>query len=139
MKKLKSVFFRFINNHFVLLALSLPCPFIALNVKMTTILFILFLIYCFIIMILAFKSNFTCLDNIVHIIINREENIARKEHYEFMQKVNEALDEDGVTDPFARFQLIMLMLEVKRCGDKDDKIGEKMAKIYNEQGLSCHH
>ena len=90
-------------------------------------------------MILAFKSNFTCLDNIVHIIINREENIARKEHYEFMQKVNEALDEDGVTDPFARFQLIMLMLEVKRCGDKDDKIGEKMAKIYNEQGLSCHH
>ena len=139
MKNLKSVFSRFINNPFVLLAISLPCPFIALNVKMTTPAFILFLIYCLTIIIFASKIASTCLDNIVHILINREENIARKEHDEFTQKVNEALDEDGVADSFARFQLTMLMLEVKRSGDKDNKIGEKMERIYNEQGLRYHH
>ena len=122
MEKLKSVFCRFINNPFVLLALSLPCPFIALNVKTTTILFILFLIYCVAIIIIASRSASTYLDNIINIITRREANVAKREHDEFIQKVNESLDEDGVINSLARFQLVTLMLEVKHYGDKGNKI-----------------
>jgi hypothetical protein len=139
MKKLKSVFYRFINNPFVLLALSLPCPVIALNIKMTTIFFILFLIYCFVIIAIASKSNSIYWDNIIDTIIKREGNKAIKEHEEFIQKINNVLDKDNVRNHSARFEITMLMMEAIRRERFDDKNKQRIIEIYKEQGLSYYH
>lgn len=131
MKKLKSAFSRFINNPFVLLALSLPCPVIALNVKMTTVPFVIFILYCIIVGGIAIKLNIISLDNIIDLRENRENRTTD----EFIQRIEKALDAENVKNPLARFEITTLMTEALNRKHFDDKTRKRIVEIYKEEGL----